>query len=512
MEQYTIHQLIYTKLNPEDSPFEKKDFHTAFYPLDFLSGTDVMVIENHIYIPTSDVFRSKQVACFQTIKQETYLLVFDIALLEGEVDTLGRGGIFLCHLFFFPSALWKQLPSPDMLLELVKDQHYKSRKELLSSSYFNRQNGNSMPLVIESEKVKLLNNRIPLLESAFEIQLLLHLIDSLKQVNKENKFIVSSIEIKARQLFNKLICYLPDELKIKTGWDTMYDGGRMMDYNKSFAAYQEKAPKGGGGATMVYLPNNRIELSTDFKTSKDQSPFAKWIAACSSTIEYHSWVHKAYQLSESITAKEPYDLPFDWNFECFANANKEMIDELFLQKCRKEFKSRIAKELNKILPSKDKLLYYYTKLEPVLFTEYLLIIAENSKISAAHLEKNIPSDYIKYNPVLVLIEQVWKKNKFEMEAFDRLADNQKLQLNRYLLKTGEYKKNWYLELIKNDEALRHFFIHQYQKPKKIISLFRKNLNMNEMEINQLGFGFSIIRKVLYFRIAYLFKRFIRGKK
>ncbi len=32
-------KVLLTKLKLEDSPFDKKDFHTAFYPLDLLTGT-----------------------------------------------------------------------------------------------------------------------------------------------------------------------------------------------------------------------------------------------------------------------------------------------------------------------------------------------------------------------------------------------------------------------------------------------------------------------------------------
>jgi hypothetical protein len=504
MEKFKIHQLVYTKLNPEDSPFEKKDFHTAFYPLDFLSGTEVMIVENHIFIPSNTDFTTKQVALFLPVKQETYLLVFDINLLPGETDTLGRGGIFICQVFFFPKALWQQIPSPNMLMGLVKDFRFNSRNELLASTYIDRKTGNMLPLEISAEIINTQEWKIPQLESSFEIQLVLNLVDSMKKENKESKFIVSAPEPKARDLFNRIICYLPEEIKVKTGWDTMYDGGRMMDYNKSFAGYQEKAPKGAAGASTVYLNTNKIELAAGFSVSKEKNPFEKWIGACPSSIEYHSDIEKAYKLSGSLLFDGNKDVPLDWNSECFANVNKELIEKLFLKKSLKEFKKQISRELNKILPPRDKLLYFFSKLSTQSMADYLLHIIENSKISSAVLEKNISALYIDQNPVLIPVQQLWKNNRFDKESFNRLSENQKLQLNRYVIRTDTFKSLWYLELVKTDEKLLSYFIRQYPKPEKIISLYRKVLKMNESEINQLGFGLSTIRKVCYFRMAYFF--------
>jgi hypothetical protein len=506
MTQYKIQQLVYTKLNQEDSPFDKKDFHTAFYPLDFLTPTDVLIIENHIYIPTVNDFSSKQVVYYQKIKGETYLFVLNIKNLQNELDTMGRGGIFICHVFIFPEVLWQQLPSPDKLMELVNEYNFNSRTELLNSNFIDKQTGNILPINLDIEKVKSVDKQMPELNGSFEIQLILNLIDAFRQENKEQKFIVNASENSAKELFNKLICFLPNVLKINVGWDTMYDGGRMMDNNKVFLAYHEKAPKGGSGSSLVHLSKNKIELSNTFVTNIKQSPFAKWIAGCTTSIKYLNYPEEAYKLSEALLANEGYDLNDTWNVECFAKTNFELIDKLFIKKCKKEFKGNIFKELDKIVSEKDKLFFVFDKLDLSKFAEYLLIIMDNNKISARKLENSVPQAYMMHNPILVLFDQLWKEKKIDITGFNQLSDNQKLQLNKYVLKSNRVKKNWYLELIKSDETLLNFYIKQYPKPKRIIKLFRSVLKMSESEINQMGFSLSIIRKVLYFKLVYLINR------
>ncbi|MEN8118752.1 MAG: hypothetical protein ABFS35_00295 [Bacteroidota bacterium] len=516
MGSYKIHQLVYTKLNPEDSPFDKKDFHTAFYPLKFLTATDVLVLENHIYIPGNDDFLSKQVVYFNKIKEETYLFVFNINILANEVDMLGRGGVFLCHVFMFPQDLWQQLPSPNQLMELVKKYKYNSRSKLLNSSYIDKQSGNMLPIQLDSEIVEKAEKKLPKIEGSFEGQMLLHLTDSFNQENAEQKFIVHAKETEARELFNKLICYLPNEQKVKVGWDTMYDGGRMMDYNKTFVAYKNNAPRGGSASTLVKLSKKLIELAQDFKVNKEQSPFTKWATGCSGSIETHFYIEEAHNLSKSMLAKTTYNLTDNWNIECFAKVNIDLVEKLFTKKCKEEFKRKLFKELNKIMSIKDKLLFIHDKLEFSTVADYLLIIIDNSKIAAKFLDAGISKEIINNSPTLILIEQLCNTDKFDLEAFNQLTDNQKLQLNKYVLKTSFQKKDWYLELIKSDEALLNYYIRKYPKPKRIIRRFRKVLKMNETEIYQMGFSLLIIRRIFYFKMAHFFNKissiFRRRKK
>ena len=104
----------------------------------------------------------------------------------------------------------------------------------------------------------------------------------------------------------------------------------------------------------------------------------------------------------------------------------------------------------------------------------------------------------------MLIEELWNTEKFDINTFNQLSDNQKLQVNKYVMKTSLMKSKWYLELIKNDDVLLWYYRGQYPKPKKIINLFRKVLKMKEEEIRQVGFKLSAIRKVFYFRMAHTF--------
>ena len=506
MENYKIQQLVYTKLNPDQSPFEKKDFHTAFYPIDLLTSTDVLVIENNIYIPGNEDFTTKQVVYFSTIKNETYLIVLDINALPGEVDALGRGGIFMAHIFMFPQALWQQMPSPNQLMELVASYKYSSRKEMLESHFINKENGNMLPIEIEAMQVAQIEKTIPAIEGVFEVQLLLHLLDSLTTENKGQDFVVSGAEGDTRTLLNKLICYLPNEQKSKIGWDTMYDGGRMMDYNKSFVAYQSREPRGGGGSSFIHLSGNKIELAKDFKISKKQSPYIKWIKGCSGDIKAHYYVEEANRLSKALLKKEKCEISGDWNVACYAEHNCELVEKLFLSKSIKEFNSRLGKELGKVMSVKDKLFYFLDKLEPESIAAYLLVIIENSSLSANQIENNTPEKYISHSPVLVLIEQLWKNEKFDIQVFNALGENEKLQINRYVERSHFLKLEWYLELIKMDGTLLAYYTRQYKRPKRIINLFRRVLKMNEEEINDVGFSLKAIRKVFIFRIAYLMKK------
>ncbi|MFN8258278.1 MAG: hypothetical protein U0W24_21495 [Bacteroidales bacterium] len=514
MTEFKVHQLIYTKLNPNDSPTGKKDFHSAFYPRDYLKNQDILIIENHIFIPDVSNFTAKQVVCFQKINAETCLLIYEIRNLPSETDTLGRGGIFIAHVFIFPENLWKKLPSPIKLFEYVNGYIYNSRADLLKSSMIDKPTGNIAPIVLHLDEKELKNTKISMPDGNFEIQLSLYLLDFFKKENREQRFIVFGKEEKSRELFDRMVSILPNELKVEIAWDTQFDGGRMVDSNKVFVSYTNRVPKGASGSVLVNLTNSSIQLTKVFKVDEEPAPFARWIAGCTSSIKYSFEVEEAYHLSNAILVDEIYNFDEDWDPECFANTNRKTIDKLFYKKCRKIFKAKVSKELLKLVTPKHKLLFYYDRLKYEDFTNYFLLIIETGRISESKLKNNIPHSIIIHNNVLKIIEKLWQTNTLDLNEFNQLHETEKLQLNRYILKSSVLKKNWYLRLIKSDEVLLKFYTRQYPKPRRIIRLFRKVLKMNEAELQKLGFDIFTIRKVFYFRLRYRVKRVLRifGKK
>lgn len=132
MPVYQIHQLIYTKLNPEDSAFQKKDYHTAFLPLNFFNKTEQLIVENRIYIPSNEQNFKKQVVYYKSFNSKNYCLIYDIKSLPDERDTFGRGGIFICHVFIVPEELYTKIPLPSDLFKQLEKYTFNSRNELLS--------------------------------------------------------------------------------------------------------------------------------------------------------------------------------------------------------------------------------------------------------------------------------------------------------------------------------------------------------------------------------------------
>lgn len=173
------------------------------------------------------------------------------------------------------------------------------------------------------------------------------------------------------------------------------------------------------------------------------------------------------------------------NADCFAKVNREAVDKLFFKKCKTIFSRRISRELIKILPVKEELFFIYDKLALRHFADFLVSILENRKIRTWRLKNNIPSEYCKHDPILILIDQLWLNAPFDTGMFNKLTDKQKLQLNAYILKTSVYKTGWFLKLIRNDKILLQLYLRKFKKPKRIISLFKSVLNVENKYINEL---------------------------
>jgi hypothetical protein len=506
METFNIHQLIYTKLNQSDSPFQKKDFHTAFYPLDFLTKTEQLVIENFIFIPEIENFNKKQVVYFREFKSEIYLFVLDIKSLPNEVDEFGRKGIFLCHVFLFPEKLWKLIPQPNKLLQFVEKYTFNSRKELLESSFINRQTGNIQAIQISEEIFNKIEKNFSPIDDEADKFVLKYLFDCLDKNNNNFKLVYKSNEEKANLLFNKMICYFPNSVKHKIGWDTSYEGGRMMDFSIPLAAFEQKAPKGGSQIVAIQ-GNPRINPPENFTKFEIEKPFEKWIFFSTSTINSHQMIEDGLLLAQTLETGKPHEINnISWDITNFCISNLKLLERRFYSKCKSEFDRKIAGLLLRVMSPSDKMYFILNKIEDSKVTEYLVEALQRKKISHRRLKKNISRDYIIKSPILILLEQLWNTNVFNLELFNKLSESEKFSLNAYIVKTKWLYTKSYLEIIKNNQVLLGYFRTRYEKPKKIIKYFSNNFSMSMEDLLKLGFFSSDINRIFKFWIKNKFKK------
>jgi len=490
MSKYKIYQLIYTKLNQTDSPFARKDFHTAFYPLDFISKTELLLIENYIYIADIENFEKKQVVYFRNYQDNNYLFIIDIKLLPNEIDEFGRKGIFMAHTFIFPEELWKKNSQPSALLKYVENYKYNSRNEILNSTFINKQNGNILPIEIDIN-TNIIETFEPL-NNENEIFLLKLFIDFFNPKNSSFKLILKAKEHIASNFFDKLICYFPISYKTGFGWDTLYDGGRIMDYLLPLAAYENRSPKGGAQIVAQY-GLNRISYPAEFTKTEIIDPFFRWLFWDAVNINSFEMIEDGYNFSQFLNKKNSFEKKeFNWDITNFCSVNIKIIDTRFSSICRKEFGLVVSIFLTREMKPSEKFYYCINNKKHANLSHYFVIGLSKGIILKSSIETIIKSD-TQIIKTFEILRELWKSGNIKLEDIAGLSEEELLRLNKYILKTKWRKSPMYLNIIFQNQILINYFTKKFHKPKKIIKYFTNVLKKSPSELVNLGFNRSFFK-------------------
>jgi hypothetical protein len=464
-----VYQLIYTKVPPEESPWGKADFHTIFYPTDFMSKSDVIELEKRIHYPGQEDFNKKETVFFQKIQGKDHLIILHLRSLPEERDTFGRGGIFITHGFIFPPVLWRKVSSPAVLFRLVEDALFTSREEMLDSPLVDRETGNIKPLDVSEKKVDSLSTALAALSSELEWKMALFL----------NRLAVGSGEIPGILLkgkpedvsgfMNRLVAFVPDDLKVFLGWDPAYEGGNLFFYPLKIVGFMHQRPS-ARNPVFVDLDTFTLEESPEtaelFRLS---APYERWLNQCREEAVDKKRIEGAYRLS--LALKE--DAPLSGGVtlaerSCFASVNKEKIRDVFLHRCGRILGEVITNNVADMITPESML---------DLIADDFPLLKLSAHVEDTILRKGlIPETAKTFLPDsligtgsyrLSLIERLWKGEKLVFADLVPLDTEQRREFVRYLLLSGWAEEGWVSDILKEDEEIFNHFLLSSETAKAI---------------------------------------------
>ncbi len=475
-----VYQFVYTKVPKEESPWRKADFHTVFYPVDLINKEELFEIEKRIYFP-GGTFERKETIFFQKIREEHFLIILHIKNLPEEKDTFGRGGIFICHGFLFPEELWRKYPSFLSLFEPLKDFLFEDRKRLLSSHLINRNTGDIQPLEISSEKVKEIPRTLPKLTSDFELKMVI-LFNKIASPKENRQTVLLKGEPKKITYFmDKILAYVPDDIKVNLGFDPAFDGGGLPFYPLKIVGYSESLPT-GGSPIKIDLENFTIDESVEiFGLFTPSSSYERWLYHCREANSKEQ-VERAYTLSVFLDKGLPGENYLDEK-KCFCSVNKDLIIDRFQKRLENLAGTEIIEGL-KTLPA-DLILNLLIEdiplhklanhIEDLIIKKSLPLSSSKSFMSRSIVQSG--------SPRLRLIEKLWREGIVEKNDFFSLPEKERIEFARYLVKTGFLKKNWMKEFL-NEEIFVALFSSYDTKEK--IENFLKEIIGKDKEIKEIG--------------------------
>ncbi len=455
-----VFNLIYTKVPPEDSPWGKTDFHTVFYSTELMSIKDIMEIEKKIHFFETEEPIEKGTVFYQNIQGEDHLVILHIRSLPEARDTFGRRGIFLCQGFIFPPDCWRSVSSPLILFELLKHRLFSSREDVLSSSLVDRKTGDIKSIGIPKEELLNLSKKLPPITTEPERKIVLLLNRISNTTDQKPTLLLKGSTEKISALMNKLIAYVPDDLKTTIGWDPGFETGNLAFYPLRIVGYKHSRPMGG----------NNIEIDVDSLTIQEspetsvffqpRTPYENWLASCPKEANSKEQIERAYKLSlllESEVAFAKEDVLSER--AGFVSANRSKTEEVFLERCNNVLGIAVTQYISGQLTPNAKLDLLIDNLPMKELASAVETVIIDRLLTPKTIKTQLPKQLIKTGSNrLGLIVKLWRGEKLTPEDLKSIDIREIRELINYLLMTEYAKSGWMAELLEENEEMFKDFL------------------------------------------------------
>lgn len=507
-----VFQFIYTKVPRQESPFSEVDFHTVFYPIELLRKEDLHSIERKIHFPQNSEFKEKKTVFYQKIKDKDYLIIIEMRNLPEARDTFGRGGIFICHGFIFPEEIWKRFSMPLTSFELVKKDLFTKIEDVLSSTLVDKKSGNIQAINITERDLNDISDRIQALSSEFELKIAL-MLNCLATMDEKEKFslLLNGKPEEISEFLNRIFAYIPDELKVKVGWDSCLDGGNILFYPLKIVGYDQNAPIGG---SQIRIDISTSSLKADEEIKElfiPQTAYQRWLYHCYKEAISKEHIEKAYKLSSFLEGKTKISSPDEILAQrsCFASNNREVIEKKFHNQLAKEIGETITKYIINNLNPETMLNIIIEGFPPAKLSYYIEEVILKNRITLQDIKTPLPFYLIEAGSErLKLIDKLWKGEILKFNDLIQLDKKVKLEFIKYLLNAGYKEKDWLLDILKEDKEVFDMLFNFYET-KKIIEDIFLDIILKEKEFKQIakflkiqiinqGKGFQLLKKDVNF--------------
>jgi|GEM_PF-913851 len=471
-----VFNLIYTKVaSPEESPWQKAgspplDAHTLFYPIDIMTKEDVLKLEKRIQFPDprSRKLDRKITVFYQEIQGKYHLVILHICNLPDARDVYGRDGIFLCHGFIFPPELWRNVPTPLILFNLVKDSLFTSREEVLSSPKVDRKTGNILPIEISQESLKSLSKSIPQLTDEFELKMVILLNRIANTKGRKINILLKGEPNHISSVMDKIAAYIPNDLKVNVGWDPAFDGGNLEFYPLNIVGFKNDRPMGGNPLNIDIGTHTIQENSNVSQYFMLNTLYENWLSQCRSEAISQENIEKAYGLSLMLEAEtNPTGGEILPKMPCFASANKSLIENLFFKRCEKILGATITQHVAGVLDVGLKFDLLIENLPIAKLSEHVEDVIWNRLIPKS-IKVPLPDSLIDAGSYkLKLIAKLWKGEVLVKKDLEPIDKKEKIEFVEHLLLTGYAEKDWLLDILREDEEMFKHLISTNETQKLI---------------------------------------------
>lgn len=320
-----IYSFIYTKVKADQSPWKKNGFQTLYYSVEVIEKKTLLDIESRIHYPGDGYTHSKTSVCWIDIKGELYQMIQFFTPLNEMVDEFGRKGMFMVQGFLLPSQIWKVSPEPFATLPLLKKHRIITFEDIFTLPGLDKATGNLAAIQMNPAELPSAPHNLPQITQ--QSVRALEVIWRQSSGEQDLALVVNGQPDAAAAFFNQLLAYLPEAYRIKAGFDSGFDGGKIFFFPLRVLAYSQNAPV-TGDPVMYNLESGDISANAPDPLLR---PFMRWIATHAPSgqaeIEHAAILSNWLQTNQSLAPEEKVSSPLG-----FGKANIDIIRDAFGRK------------------------------------------------------------------------------------------------------------------------------------------------------------------------------------
>lgn len=442
-----ILQFVYTKVSADRSPWKKNGFQTLFYSTEALEKKNLLDIESRIHYPGEGYTLSKTSISWLDIKGEKFQMIQFFTPLPDLVDEFGRKGMFMAHGFLLPPALWTLSSAPSAWLETIKQYSAPSFDAIFHLKGLDVASGNLAPISIP----ELLPEQLPAIYQALSPTELV-VLETLYRIGSGEQdlaLVVQATPDDALALFDRLLCWLPQEYRTRTGFDAGFDSGKIFFSPLKVMAYSQNPPVTGDPVT--YIPET--ESISDNAPDPTLRPFLRWVAegpvVTAQGVE-DAAILSAWLLTNQSLAPEGYtQIP-----PGFGAANHSFIREGFGRKAASLLEETWAKWLAQAAPPKWQLEVMLDNFPPAAVAKELG--AQLVRVADLPFKTVLPSHIANQaGDVAIAVRELQTQHRITRQAWEKLPEGHQIALFSLMRKYAQGKgfSPWSLLKPKDMETL-----------------------------------------------------------
>ena len=327
-----------------------------------------------------------------------------------------------------------------------------------------KKTGSILPLDVPEQRIDAIPADLPKLSGEFEWKMALLLNRIAGSMDERPSILLKGEPASISALMNRLLAYVPDDLKTSLGWDPAFDGANLNFCPLKIAGFTDQCPT---ARNPVKIDMKTFTIDETPETSGfflPRTSYEKWLNRCCEEAVAKEKIEGAYRLSRILEGET--SSPDKWVLPektCFVFANEDKIQDVFVDQCGRIHGAKITGYVVSAITAKTMLDLIVDEFPPQKLAEHVEDAIFKNRLTREALGIPLSDSLINAGSYrLKLVQRLWKGKSLNPDDPDRLEKDHCSEFVRYLLLGGWAERDWIPDILRKDKEIFNHFVLSHE--------------------------------------------------